>query len=336
MASTIAEAAEKAFEKFAGEVEQDSPAAAEDPDEIYLGPDEAEEVPDEPAEDDDDAPEGSSDAEGTASTDNRIEVTEEDLIVLPDGTEVPVKESALRQADYTRKTQQLAEERKKLEEAQAKADQLLDDFDNWYQERAANPDRWITEIAKSLPDRGVRTQMIARALRDMAAGGYLEDDFVELFGLTGGKAAEFAAEPEADRVAQLEAKLRQQEAERDAEIRVREQAAILQGQWAEIKAAYGLAYSTPQEELEAKREVLQFAKENGVPNLRVAFDAMSARRQTTATARQPDEATTEKKRATRAIAQRSAGAGQTAPPKKKAKTVRGAAELALEKYLAGA
>jgi hypothetical protein len=97
-----------------------------------------------------------------------------------------------------------------------------------------------------------------------------------------------------------------------------------------------LSYSSPQDELEAKREVLEFAKANGVPNLRVAYDAMAARRQTTAPARQPDEATTEKKRATRAIAQRSAGAGQTAPPKKKAKTVRGAAELALEKYLGSA
>jgi hypothetical protein len=231
MASTIAEAAEKAFESFAEKVDQGTPAAAADPDEIDLGQDEEELPPDpfdEPAAEVDDAPEGSSDAEGTAPADNRIEVTEEDLIVLPDGTEVPVKESALRQADYTRKTQQLAEERKKLEEKQAEADRLLDDFENWYQDRAANPDRWITEIAKSLPDRGVRTQMVARALRDMAAGGYLEDDFVELFGLTAGKAAEFADEPEADRVAALEAKLSQQEAERDAEARVRQQAAVLQ------------------------------------------------------------------------------------------------------------
>lgn len=341
MASTIAEAAEKAFEQI-------SAKAGDNPDEgIVEAPEGDAQVADEYFEDQDplaqeaqpeadgeDAPEGSSDAEEPSNPDNRIEVTDQDVIVLPDGSEVKIHEAALRQADYTRKTQQLAEERKVLEKKVAETDQVLGDFETWYQERAANPDNWIAEIARSLPDRGVRTQMIARALKQLASSGYLEDDFVQTFGLVAGKAAEFAEEPEADRIAQLEAQLKSQQAEKEIEGRVRKQAAILQSQWDEIKSSYGVSFASPQDEVAAKKEVLEFAKANGVSNLRVAYDAMQARRQPTATPqRQPDAVTTDKKRASRAISQKSQAAGQISNPAQKAKTIRHAAELALDKYI---
>jgi len=212
---------------------------------------------------------------------------------------------------------------------------VLQNFESWYQTRSSNPDKWIVEIASDLPDRGVRTQMIARALRELASSGYLEDDFVETFGLTAGKAAEFAEEKEADRIARLEAQLSEQQQSRQAEANIRQRAAVLQAQWDDIKQSYGLQYSNPQDEFEAKKETLSFARENGVANLRVAFDAMQARRQTAAP-RQPDAATTQKKRASRAISQKSKAAGQAAPPEQKAKTIRQAAELALDKYLGSA
>jgi hypothetical protein len=44
-----------------------------------------------------------------------VEVSEEMEFMLPDGTTVSGKDLLLRQADYTRKTQALAEERKELE-----------------------------------------------------------------------------------------------------------------------------------------------------------------------------------------------------------------------------
>lgn len=334
MASTIAEAADKALEAFM--------AGTDDtPDDTGIGgsedgfvDDQQDQVDDEPADDVEDAPDGSSDAEDPPTLENRIEVTEDDIILLPDGTEVNVKDSALRQADYTRKTQQLAEERKQIEDKQAELDTVLSDFENWYQERSANPDRWISEIARSLPDRGVRTQMVARALKELAESGYLEDDFVQMFGLTAGPAAEFAAEPEEDRVAKLEAELASQKREKEIEVRVRQQAAALQQQWDEIKTAHGLTFTDPAQEFEAKKETLEFAKANGVPSLSVAYDALQARRQT-ATPRQPDAATTEKKRASRAITPKSTAAGQVAPPKKKAKTISEAASMALDRYLSG-
>jgi hypothetical protein len=333
MASTIAEAADKALEAFMAQ-NADTPAdygigGSEDgfvEDEVV--------VVDEPAEDVENAPDGSSDAEDSPTPENRIEVTEDDTILLPDGTEVNVKDSALRQADYTRKTQQLAQERKQIEDKQRELDTVLTDFEIWYQERSANPDRWISEIARSLPDRGVRTQMVARALKELAESGYLEDDFVEMFGLTAGPAAEFAAEPEEDRVSRLEAELASQKREKEIEARVRQQAAALQSQWDEIKTAYGLTFPDASQEFEAKKETLEFAKANNVPSLTVAYDALQARRQT-ATPRQPDEATTEKKRASRAITPKSSSAGQVAPPKKKAKTISEAASMALDRYLSG-
>jgi hypothetical protein len=332
MASTIAEAADKALEAFmaqnADTPEDDGIGGSED----GFVDDPQDEVADEPAEDVEDAPDGSSDAEDPPTPENRIEVTEDDIILLPDGTEVNVKDSALRQADYTRKTQQLAQERKQIEDKQRELDTVLSDFESWYQERSANPDRWISEIARSLPDRGVRTQMVARALKELAESGYLEDDFVEMFGLTAGPAAEFAAEPEEDRVARLEAELASQKREKEIEARVRQQAAALQSQWDEIKATYGLTFTDASQEFEAKKETLEFAKANNVPSLTVAYDALQARRQT-ATPRQPDAATTEKKRASRAITPKSSAAGQVAPPKKKAKTISEAASMALDRYL---
>jgi hypothetical protein len=346
MASTIAEAAEKAFTEF--EARQGGTPAPEVGTELVdEEPEVTEAVEAEDVEDDDpygelggdepdEAPVDSSDAETPPNLDNRIEVTEDATIVLPDGTEIQVKDSALRQADYTRKTQQVAEERKAAEALKAEADQVLQNFEVWYQDRAANPDKWIVEIAGNLPDRGVRTQMIARALRDLASSGYLEDDFVEMFGLKSGQAAEYAqTADEADRIAKLEAQLSEQQQSREIEARVRQRAAVLQSQWDEIKLSYGLEYQSTQEEYEAKKETLTFARENGVANLRVAFDAMQARRQT-ATPRQPDAATTQKKRASRAISQKSKAAGQIAPPTQKAKTIRQAAELALDKYLGSA
>ena len=330
MASTIAEAADKALEAFMAQNADTSPDEIGETEET---------VPDEPVEDvqledEFEAPDGSSDAETQPTPENRIEVTDDDVILLPDGSEVNVREAALRQADYTRKTQQLAQERKQVQDKQRELDSVLENFEKWYEDRSSNPDRWISEIARSLPDRGVRTQMVARALKELAETGYLEDDFVEMFGLVSGRAAEFAEEPEQDRVARLEAELASQKREKEIEFRVRQQAAMLQAQWDEIKATYGLEFSSGADEYEAKRETLEFAKANNVPSLTVAYDAMQARRQT-ATPRQPDAATTEKKRASRAITPKSSAAGQVAPPKKKAKTISEAASMALDKYLTG-
>jgi hypothetical protein len=336
MASTIAEAADKALEAFMAQ-DADTPedsgiGGSEDG---FVNDDQPVDVTDDPQPNAEyEAPDGSSDAETPLTPENRIEVTDNDVILLPDGTEVNVRESALRQADYTRKTQQIAQERKQVEDKQRELDSVLESFETWYQDRASNPDSWISEIARSLPDRGVRTQMVARALKELAESGYLEDDFVETFGLKAGRAAEFAEEPETDRVARLEAELNSQKREKEIEFRVRQQASMLQSQWDQIKATYGLEFTDPSLEFEAKKETLEFAKANNVPSLTVAFDALQARRQT-ATPRQPDAATTEKKRASRAITPKSSAAGQVAPPKKKAKTISEAASLALDKYLSG-
>lgn len=335
MASTIAEAADKALEAFMAQNNDTSePSEIGSSEDGFVYDDQLVDVDAPEPGYAEKAPDGSSDAETPLAPENRIEVTEEDVILFPDGTKVNVRDSALRQSDYTRKTQQLAEERKRIGDKEQELTTVLSDFETWYQDRASNPDSWISEIARSLPDRGVRTQMVARALKELAETGYLEDDFVEMFGLTAGRAAEFAKEPEPDRVERLEAELNSQKREKEIESRVRQQAFALQAQWDEIKASYGLEFSDPAQEFQAKKETLEFAKANNVPSLTVSYDALQARRQT-ATPRQPDAATTQKKRASRAITPKSSAAGQVAPPKNKAKTISEAASMALDKYLSG-
>jgi hypothetical protein len=279
-----------------------------------------------------------------------IDVPSNGKLRLPDGTEVEVEKAVLLQADYTRKTQELAEHRKQFENEQqqfAKDQQeVLQTYEQmrgWYEERSANPTAWVQEIVESTQD---PTATIAKALYELAQTGRLDPAFVETFGIDGGEVAERAKAQTPNELAEIKARLDQRDAleqQRAAyeaqQLAVQHQVARYQSQWDTIKQSRGLQFETPDAEVEAKRELLQFALESKLTrSLEDAFDLMSVRRGGAVTPKPVptgDPEVTAKKRASRAVARKGVGSSGGGVPKKGMST-REAALAALDEFATGA
>ena len=279
---------------------------------------------------------------------NVITVDDEDaVVVLPDGTEVPVKDGALRHADYTRKTQELAERRREFEQEREsfeaerqEIEQLHNQMATWLEEKTSDPAGWATEIAAESKN---PTQTIALAIRQLADQGVLDPEFTEAFGIEASdspvrKAAESGAQT--DRIAKVEAELEQlrQQEQEQAERQQRVQSLI--DEWDQNKLTHGLSFQDQKSEFDAKKQTLTYALERGIPvedayfalRGQGKFDTSEKTPQSSpkAPARVPDD----KKRATRAMQVRSSSSSRK--PDHKAKNLDEAAERALDAFLAGA
>jgi hypothetical protein len=341
-----------AFEQAVSELDLD---LSDNPDDILFGTAESEDAPEA-----EDGAEGGESGEETASNADLsqneqvasegpvVEVPPNGVLRLPDGTEVPVEKAVLLQADYTRKTQELAEQRKQFEgevenfgRVQYEVQQAYDQMRGWYEERASNPAGWIEEIVSSSPD---PTGTIAKALYDLAHSGRLDPSFVETFGIDSGEVAEKAKSVDnrtPSEIAELRARLDQREMAEAQEFAVRQQASVYQSQWDQIKQANGLQFSSPAEEVEAKRELLNFALQSKLTrSLTDAYDLMLVRTGRTVVpkpslASAPDPEVTAKKKASRAVSRKGVGsAGSSAPAK--GLSTREAALMALDEFVAGA
>ncbi len=271
-----------------------------------------------------------------------IEVQEGALLRLPDGTEVDASQAVLLQRDYTRKTQQLAEERRGFDAQREQIGQAYEQMRGWYEERSADPTGWVQEIVSGTED---PTATIARALYDLAGAGVLDPSFVATFGIDAGEVADRAQTSTRDReLAELRQKIEdreRQEAEQEyAQQAVRSQVAVYTAQWNDIVAQHGIKFDSREAEKEAKREVLNFAIDNGLAHsLQNAYDLMLARKgristQSKAGAKGADPQVAAKKRASRAVAQRSGGAGASAKTPAKALSTREAALEAISEFAA--
>ena len=314
-------------------VESDETPEAEDEPEVEESVEEQTSEEDASAEDDDDT--GSSDKPV-------IDVRDGAVLRLPDGTEVDASQAVLLQKDYTKKTQQLAEERRQFDAAREQVAQAYEEMRGWYGERAANPTAWVQEIVSGSDD---PTATIARALYDLAGQGTLDPNFVSTFGIDAGEVADRANSSARDEeVAALKRRLEEREqSEQQAahqQQQVRAQVAYYQSQWGEIVNNHGLAFESPDAEREAKREVLEFAIENGLASsLTNAYDLMLVRKGKVSSQSKPeprvaDPAVAAKKRASRAVAQRSGGAGAAADTAAKPKSTRDAALEAISEFAA--
>lgn len=307
------------------------------PEDIPFGTDEKADDSNPRDEDSDAEPEdGSSDSSDDEESDDSvdatplIEIVEGADLKLPDGTVVPASKALLLQADYTRKTQELALRRKKLEQ-EAKAfevqkqevDNTYSQMRSWYEERAANPSGWIAEIVSQSPD---GTAVIAKALYDLAEAGALDPRFVETFGLKSGEIADTAKRSKVeDEVAQLRRSIEEREnAERMRQLQEqREQAisqrtAIYEQEWEQIKTSNDLQFASKAEEAEVKQRLLNFAIENKVSrSLLDAWDLMSVRtgRVTMQRPKVSDDVS-DKKRASRAVTPKTAVSGESKRAKK--------------------
>lgn len=287
-----------------------------------------------------DAEEGSEDSgEGSEPTEVlTIDLSESALLRLPDGTEVPAKDAILFQKDYTKKTQQLAEERKVLESeknefevARREVEDTFVQMRDWYEARVANRSSWIHEIAAEADD---PTATLARAIYELAQAGALDPDFVEAFGLEAGEFKERVAESTRNQeVTELRLRLEARERADAEQAQIRRQAAEYQSQWEQIKANHGLAFGSAQDEAAAKKELYDFATANNVLRSLVdAYDLMIVRTGKPAPGTAPaDPEVVAKKRASRAVTPKSVAAGSS--PKARPSTVRSAAVESLEEFL---
>lgn len=272
------------------------------------------EDPDEPVDEDDEDEETDGDEPQT-------------FTVKVDGEEQEVSADELvkgyqRHADYTRKTQA-------LKDRENEVGQLYDGMQSWYEARAADPGAWISEIAGGTDDPAGtlaaaigNTQdpngLLAWTIRTMAENGQLAEKFVESFGLEDVyKVADSAANDH--RVERLEKEISTDREERAKQARTAEILAEYDRQWQSVVSSEGLELS-PEQAVQAKVEVMRFAKDQRIGNLETAYAAMAHKG--IAPKGQPDpatpkpkpepskdelEAAVKRKRATRAMARKPVG-----------------------------
>ena len=290
-----------------------------------------EDVAEEPVEEEDDGE--SAEVEDTAD-EAVVELPSGGKVRLPDGTEVDVDKAVLLQSDYTKKTQQLAEERKQFESERSQITEAYEQMRDWYQQRVDNPSDWVREIVESAGD---PTSTIAKALYELANSGKLDPEFVKAFGIDASEVVQKAAKSDKDReVEELKKRLDQREASEAEQAAIKKQAAQYQAQWDEIKGNYGLNFDSGESEVEAKRELLNFALQNRLAHSLVdAYDLMQFRQSRTVQpkaepVKKSDPQVTEKKRASRAVTPKSAGS--TGQERRKPLSTREAALQVLEEY----
>jgi hypothetical protein len=271
-------------------------------------------------------------ADRSPATSTIVDIREGVELRMPDGTIVPADKAVLLQADYTRKTQEVAEKRREVEQYEAQLRQDAEYFQaesvqmrEWYTERSANPSGWIAEIVAASPD---GTSVIAKALYDLAQAGKLDPQFVETFGLTSGPIAETAKTAAVEsEVAALRRQIEQREHEQQTQqmntqrqAMVAQRADVYEKEWQDIKQKNGLQFNSMVEEAATKKELLKFAIENRVSkSLYDAWDLLNIRRSRSGLQRPNTSSSdvSDKKRASRAVTPKTAVSGEAKRPKKK-------------------
>ena len=215
--------------------------------------------------------------------DTEAVVLTEDTLVSIDGKTDTVANLLARQADYTKKTQALAEERKSFsseqDEMRDKAKQVLDlhqEMTDWYSQRQANPVAWGAEIAGQTGD---ATGFVAQLITELNGAGVLDPKFVEAFGLAApdNAVAQAAAFGKAqDRIARLEA---EQDAQRQAYEEQQMEAQVAQSIESELNqvvADNDLKFASAQEREKFRRELFTVATEYEIADLAKAYKVMKA------------------------------------------------------------
>lgn len=281
--------------------------------------------------------------EDPASPRQPIAVQDDDEITLPDGSTITVKDAALRQADYTRKTQALSKERDELEEQKAKVEEevaqargLYDQVTQWYEDRQSDPAGWVGEIAESS---GNPTYVIAAAIKTLADQGRLDPGFVKSFGIDSPEhpvhsAADRGAE--AERIRRLEERLENQDRSAKEQTERQQRVSEYRRQYDSIVQDYGLTFDSAEAETEFKTELVQYAEANNLDRVDVAYRAWAFEKGQgqNAPAPSPEKPPLDpkKKRATRAVTPRSSTPGAKPAPPKKALSVEDAAMGALDAF----
>lgn len=226
---------------------------------------------------------------------------DDETVVSFRGKEAKASDLFELKADYTRKTQQLAEEREQVSSQAQEVTRVYDEMVAWYKDKSSNPVEWLAEIAT---ETGNATQALALLITRLNDAGSLDPKFVEVFDL---KAPDSPVR-EVTRDATVEARIRELEEEREAARVERERLA----QEAEVQAdidqqvddlvsAENLRFSSARDLKQFRIDLFEAATSAGVTDLRVAYELMTARREKEAAAAARKQGALEKKRAQRVV-----------------------------------
>lgn len=264
----------------------------------------------EPEDVDGDGDEGSDESEDESDdSDEDTEVVDLDpeMTVRIDGREVKVKDALELKADYTRKTQALAEERRTFEQEREQSQQQIEYLQQMEQVWSENPAHLLATFAASSDDAeellaetvvslaqanaADGNLAVVKALIGLASNDLLDEDLAEQIGFTDEVITRIKRQAQSEqRVNRVERRLaaedrrRQEEQQRQSsqaafEAEVQQHLAELNSQWERItKANPEVAAMSDSERVELKLKLVEYSQENeGIP-LTVAYDALEAHR----------------------------------------------------------
>jgi hypothetical protein len=270
-----------------------------------------------------------------------------------DGKDVKVADALELKADYTRKTQALAEERREFEAEVGEVTERLDYLTQletlWEQDpsqvvagfaaSSEDPEDLLAETVVALAQNGAADGNLAvvKALIALASNDLLSEELAEQIGFTDDVIARIKRQAQQEtRVAKVERRLkvedrkmsalqaqRQQEAEFENE--VSRHMTELTSQWERIvQVNPEVARMSDAERYELRVALVEYASENdGVP-LTVAYDAMEAKRLRSANAKRAADAASRNKKANGARVSSKPTASASAPAPRKADDIEAA------------
>lgn len=208
-----------------------------------------------------------------------VAVNDDDVLKLPDGTEVSVKEALLRQADYTRKTQAVAEERKELDAQLESFSEAINYVENLRNSWTENPVNVISAFVSSTED---ATLTFTQVLVDLAQNDKIDQQFLDTFGITKEVRDTWSnTSKQSNELADVKRRLEsfetdkvRQEQSYAEQLAVQEAVAGYESQWNSIKHEFDLNLPLD-EELQLKIKTLEYASEKGILDLRTAYAAVS-------------------------------------------------------------
>ena len=244
-------------------------------------------------------------------SDEPAELNDDSKIVMKDGTETTLgelREGALRRDDYTRKTQELAEQRKELDQQREKIEQFTAAFD----------DDPVGVLEKLVSVQAQPTHAIAYLLKNLADNGVLEEEFARTFIPEGGAVRRTADKgQEEDRLSKIEGQLEQRQAEERQRAEREETLATFEKQWSSAVDKSGLKFESQDEEQELLRNVLQYGVDNEITNIESAYAAYAWENNLPrgGQSKPAPKSDNKKKKATGAITRRSSGSGRQVRPR---------------------
>jgi hypothetical protein len=228
----------------------------------------------------DDEPELEEDEDGEDKEEETDERLEDTFQVKVDGevVEVTLKEALAgyqRQADYTRKAQALATEREQLEAAAAEFGDVIQTVENLESAWEENPVNVLTHFASNTPN---PTHSVALLIKELAAANLLEQDFMDMFGITPDVRKAWAKESEVDtlrrKVNQTETKEAKSAQEREYEAQVSNAIVEYDRQIDEILESENVKNLNETQRAAFRQKLATYAYDNELTNLKAAYKAL--------------------------------------------------------------